>query len=699
MTILMQDLFNPQSIAVIGAPREKQKLGFTILKNIAKLGYNGKVYPINPKAKKILGLDCYKSVLDVQGEIDLAIIIVPAKVVPIVLKECAQKKIKSAVVISAGFKETGADGAKLEKEIAKISQENNIKLVGPNCLGIINPYFEFNASFAEGMPKKGKVGFVSQSGAVITAVLDWAGKNDFGFSKIVSIGNKAGLDESDFLEYFVQDEETEVVVLYIESVERGKHFIEMARKLSEKKPVLVLKAGRTEAGQKTALSHTGVLCGEDKMFDAVFVDSGLLRVDTLEDLFILMKIFGSEMRLPKNKIAVVTNAGGLGVMAVDALAGTGLELSVFSAKTTEKLKKGLPEAANTKNPVDVIGDADSSRYKVALEAVLADEDVGGAVVILTPQTVTEKLATAKIVADLKKKYLDKPIFTAFVGGKTIGEAVVFLQEKNILNFHCPERAVWALSMMNKYAEISDRMKKISAGRAEFLSHKNHEIIKEILLTAKVNKIKKVADKDVGKILELINLPVAKSALVASAKEAADWAAKKYPVALKTASDKIIHKSDVGAVRANIRDEAELLKAFKEIAMNARAVDRKTIQLMTVQEQVVGTELIVGMKRDAQFGPVIMFGAGGIYTEILNDTVVQVAPISKDKAMEMIKSIKSFALLKGARGKQPVKLETIAEIIVKISNLSLEFGEIKEIDINPLIANNREAKAVDVRVIV
>ncbi|MFH1536413.1 MAG: acetate--CoA ligase alpha subunit [Patescibacteria group bacterium] len=669
-------IFNPKSIAVIGASQSKGKLGHDILNNVKKFGYKGKIYPINPKTKKILGLKSYKSVLSIKEKVDLAVIVVPAEIVNKVLIECGKKKIRGAVIISAGFKETGKEGGRREKLIQKTAKKYKIKLVGPNCLGFINPHINLNASFASGLPDKGNVGFVSQSGAMAVAMLDWAYQSEVGFSKILSIGNKADISEVDMLSFLEKDKETEVIMMYLESITNGPEFMQKAARVTRKKPVIILKAGKSEHGIKAISSHTGSLAGSDAVIDTAFKQSGVIRARTVEDLFDFACAF-SKAPLPKGpNTAIITNAGGPGIMATDSLANTELKLAQFTDNTIKKLDQSLPDTASIENPVDIIGDALLDRYEVALLNVIKDPNVDSVITILTPQTMTQEDETAEFIAKMAKR-TNKPIICSFMGGEDVNSGRDILRKNGIANFEYPDRAVRAMSRLYRANQI-----KSNKGLA-----KCKEKINKIDFDTESFQLKTI---DCEKILSKNNLPVLNSKLITDPRDITD-----FPVVMKIASRDIVHKMASGALKLNIQNHLQAKLAFKQIIKNVKKIDRKNeIEGILVQPTVEpGQEIIIGMKRDSNFGPVILFGMGGSFVEIMKDFSLRVAPFCKKDAIQMIKEIKAYDLIKD------LDLKLIINTLTTVSHLAMNYPQIIEMDINPMIVYKKGGYIVDVRMLI
>lgn len=677
---MFDHIFKPKSIALIGASRDPSSLGHDVLENIKKLGFQGKIYPVNLKAKQILGLDCYPSVLAIKEKVDLAIIMVPANFAASVLAECGKKKIKGVIIISAGFKEIGEAGAKREEEIKRIAKKHKIDLIGPNCLGIINPHVNLNASFAKGMPEIGKVGLISQSGAMAVAIMDWAYQSKIGFSKIISIGNKAGLSEIDLMKYLAQDPETKVIIMYLESISDGQKFMKLSDKITNTKPIIVLKSGTSSAGVAAISSHTGSLAGSDRVIKTAFKQCGVIRAKTIEDLFDFAKAF-SFSPLPRgNRVAIITNAGGPGIMATDAISDTHLILAKFTEETVSYLRRHLPKAASIKNPVDIIGDALAERYQLALETVLKDKGVDSVIVILTPQSMTQEDETAYIISKLATKSR-KPILTVFMGGEDVNSGRRILQKFHVPNFDYCERAVRSLDKMYFAKKIkTDIVLAKYLGRNKKLKFSTHKY--------------QIRTTEAEKILQEYNLPVLKSTLIAN--KAQFRKINYWPIALKIASRDIIHKKAVGAVMVDNHTPFQGEKSFDLIVKNVKKSNPQAeIEGVLAQPMAKGKgmEVVVGMKRDVNFGPTIMFGLGGSFVEVFKDVSFRLAPLNKKDALKQMSEVKSFKVL------EEYDTDLLAEIIVKISHLSMDYPQIKELDLNPIIIQKKGGCIIDVRMLI
>ena len=696
---MLDFIFNPSSIAVIGASEDRRKVGHVIFKNLIEQGFKGKVYPVNVKRKEILGRKCYSSVKDIPDKIDLAIIAIPAKGVLPVIKDCADQGVKGVVVITAGFREIGGKGIQLEKEITKIVKEAKMKMVGPNCLGVINTFNNMNATFAPNLPPSGRVSFFSQSGALGVALIDWAIENDFGFNKFVSLGNKADLNETDFLEYFGNDPDTDVILGYIEDIKDGKRFLEIAQKVAKIKPVIIIKSGSTEAGARAASSHTGALAGSDRALTEAFKKAGIIRVNGIKELFEMAEIFKVK-KLPKgNRLLVITNAGGPGIIAADTADRLGIRLDPMSKSSIEAIVDKLPPTASLYNPIDVIGDATSERYKVVLEQAIKDEVVDGICVILTPQAVTDTENVAKEIININK-ISEKPIFTCFIGGKKVKSAVKILKSQQIPCYSDPSVAINSYRKLIDFSIIKSK-KEPEIPKIEILPE-NKEKVKLILEVLENAGVTSIGDENTTEILSLYGFNFPKKALARTPEEAVEIAEKiGYPVVLKVSSPNILHKTDVGGVKLNLKNAEEVYNGFVDITLNVkRFMSSAYIKGVMVYEMVTdGKEVILGVSYDKTFGHMIMFGLGGIYVEVLKDVSFRITPVSKEEAYEMIEEIKGSKILEGVRGEPPYDKENIVDKILRLSQLVTDFPIIKEVDINPYVVKHKGGIALDARMII
>ncbi len=694
----MLDMFsNPRSIAVIGASADPQKLGNAVLVNLIESGFPGEIYPINLKENEILDLKAYPSVLDVPSPVDLVVIVVPGRFVVDVLEESGQKGVKGAIIISAGFGEAGPEGKKREQELLDIAERYEMRLIGPNCLGVIDTYIPMNASFAAGTPEQGTIAFMSQSGALCTAILDYALAEHIGFSHFVSTGNKADVDEVALFMAWRDDENTDAIIAYIEGIKDGPSFIEEARKTAREKPIIAVKSGRTASGSQAVASHTGSLAGSDQAYSAAFKQAGVIRADTVQDLFDLSTAFAYQPPLQGNRIAIVTNAGGPGVMATDALEQQGLQLARFQPETQEKLAEALPAAANVHNPVDVLGDAPAERYGAALRAVLKDEGVDGILIILTPQTSTEIVETARAVITAGTDS-DKPIMGCWMGKQETAAGIYDLSQNHVPNYPFPERAIDALGAMQRY----NLWKQQTETEIESFEV-NEKAVRELFDKVRQDGRQGIGDAEAQAILHAYGLNTPRSTVAGTKDEAVAYCKEiGYPVVLKITSPDILHKSDAGGILVGVENETAVREGFDTLLQRAKDYDPQAeIWGIQIQEMITDAqEVIVGMNRDPQFGPLMMFGLGGIYVEVLEDVTFRVAPMSRGQAKQMIQEIRSYPLLTGVRGQAPSDREAIVDTILRIAQLASDFPEIAELDINPLFVREEGegAVAVDMRLI-
>ncbi len=699
----LETIFHPESIAIIGTNRVKGTVPHDILDNILKADFNGIVYPVSPREKSIKGIKAYKYVIDVPDEIDLAILVFPSSVCHLALEQCGKKGIKSVIIISAGFKEVGEAGLKREKQLIEIARKYDMSLIGPNCLGVINtaPETNINASFAREMPEKGNIGFLSQSGALCTAVLDYARAKHIGFSKFISFGNKADISEIDLLYYLMNDDETKVILVYLEEIVDGVALMKAAREVLEKsgKPILVIKSGRTEEGASAAASHTGSLTGKDEICDAAFEQAGIIRCDNIEEMFNKAIAFTYQPVPVSEKVAIITNAGGPGVLTTDAAISRGLKLAKFSDETTAILKKALPATANINNPVDVIGDAKSDRYLVAIEAAFRDPDVAGVFVILTPQSMTDIDAIATDITRIARNQT-KPIYASFMGEKDVASGIDILQQHRIPHYSLPE----SMCMAFQAVYLFHTNLKLKAHRIPVLKNIQQEVARKLMDNYSSNGREFISEVESIELLQTYGMPVPQGKLARSAEEAVTTAEEiGYPVVLKVVSDEIIHKTEVKGVELNVGSAQEVRNAFERIRSNAKSImPGATITGAYVTPMISGgEEVILGIKRDPLFGPVLLFGLGGIFVEIFRDISFGIAPLSYDEAMHMIENTRAFEILRGSRGHSPRDIASIVDALLRLGQLALDFPEIEELDINPLFVLNEGEGCVvgDARIIV
>ena len=693
----LNQFFDPRAVAVVGASTDPTKLGHAVLFNVLEHGFTGDVYPINPKADEVLGKKAYASVLDVPGPIDLAVIVVPSKFVAGVVEECGQKGVKGVITITAGFREVGPQGMAMEKELISIVQRYGMRMIGPNCLGIIDTYAPLQASFALGMPMQGGIAFMSQSGALCTSILDMALADDIGFSRFVSLGNKADLNEIDFLQVWGNDPNSKVITAYLEGITDGGRFIEIARQVSKHTPVIAIKSGTTQAGSRAVSSHTGTLAGSERAYEAAFQQAGVLRAGSVQDLFDMAVAFARQPLPVTDAVAVVTNAGGPGIMATDAIERAGLQLASLAVETQNKLRAGLPSAASVANPVDVLGDAMADRYALAVNAVADDPNVGAIIVVLTPQIMTQITETAQAVAEAYQRS-GKPILTAFMGKQTIGKGEKILRAHGLANYPVPERAVNALAAMVRQKQWQERpMPQIEHFDVD------RDAVAQVFQQVKADGRLAIGDAEARAVQAAYGIPFPKSFLAKTAEEAAKAAEEiGFPVVMKITSPDILHKTDIGGVKLNLQGADEVRDTFDLMMYRAqRYQPTAEIWGCLVQQQVKGgKEILLGMNRDPQFGPLLVFGLGGIYVEVLKDVTFRVAPIDRRQAREMLSEIRGFPLLRGVRGEPPSDMDAIVDVLLRLSQLVTDFPEIVEIDINPLMVfeQGKGALGIDMRLI-
>ncbi|HMF32819.1 MAG TPA: acetate--CoA ligase family protein [Candidatus Lokiarchaeia archaeon] len=686
-------LFNPKSVAIIGASATAGKVGYSVIRNIIDSGYpdRGQVYPINPKETEIEGLPAYQTIGEVPDEVELAVICIPAKFVGDAAKECGEKGVKVIVVITAGFKEIGGKGAEREKELVQICTDYNMRMLGPNCLGLITPVI--NATFAASSPKKGNIAFISQSGAMMTGILDWSANQPIGFSSFISIGNKANIDAVDLIEYLAGDAETAMILAYMEDTKDGVKFLEVVTQAAKEKPIIILKSGRSAAGAQAASSHTGSLAGSDIAYDLAFKRSGVLRAKTISDVFNYALVF-SNLPLPKSSnFAIVTNAGGPGIVATDAFEDNELGFSRFSEPILKELREGLPEEANIYDPVDIVGDATPERYKFALETIFKepDEICQGALVILTPQGQTNPPMVVDLLVEVMQQNPGKLLVGAFIGGKTLAEPMQKMVANKIPCYPFPEEGIQALKGMVQYSAYRDRPIKEWPARYDV----DMDRVREILDGVKKDNRRVLLTSEASEIFTkygILNPPTILSTSADKAAEAAESIG--FPVVMKIVSPQILHKSDIGGVKLDITSREEVIRSYVEIISNAKKLGPQNAQIYGVEVQKMiersdrkkTTEIIIGMNRDAQWGPMLMFGLGGIYVNFLKDVAFELAyKYDSEDALNQMSRTKAFTILKGVRGEPPSDVNALGDVLVRISQMVNDFPEIAEIDINPLLA--------------
>lgn len=691
----LDPLLSPRSIAVIGASAVPGKVGHEIVANLIASGFAGTILPINPKAGEILGLSAARDLGDHRDQIDLAVVAVPTSVVKDAIRAAIKHGVKAICIITAGFREVGEAGLKLENEVAGLCRDGGVRLLGPNCLGLINTAIKMNASFAAHMPQPGGIGVISQSGALCTAILDWADERGIGLSSVVSMGNKADVTEGDLIRAFSHDGQTKVIAGYLESIASGDTFMRIASEVSERLPIVLFKSGVTEAGGKAASSHTGSLAGADKAYGSAFRRAGVVRAETFEALFDYATAFANQPLPSGARVAVITNAGGPGIMAADAVELIGLKMATLDAEKMAALKERLPAAASVSNPIDVLGDADDNRYALALEAAMADPNVDAVVVLLTPQAMTRPVETAQAIAD--HACTTKPVLVSFMGGCDVQPGRQRLVACGIPDYPAPERAVAALKAMFDYAQWRRRPPRVLR-RFPINRHRIKRIIRRHVRTERAQ----VGEGQAKEIFAACGIPIAPGGNASNAHEAVALATRiGYPVAMKIESPDIVHKSDLGGVKLNLSSPDAVRDAY-DLMMLRLSQRAPTASIGTVYIERMcprGREVILGMTRDPQFGPMLMFGLGGIFVEVMKDVTFNIAPITEQEAEQMLRSTRSYALLEGARGQGSVDIRSIAVTLQKISQLVTDFPEIEEMDINPFIVGRvgEGSTAADARI--
>lgn len=697
-------LFYPKSIAIIGASRNIKTVGNDVVKNLVTQGYTGQLFPVNPKANILYGKKVYASIAEIPEQIDLAIIAIPAQHVAEALIQANEKGATAAVVISAGFKEAG--NTDLETQVAQVCQERGITLIGPNCLGIINPEIKMNASFAGVMPPEGNVAFVSQSGALCTAVLDYASSLHIGFSKFVSTGNKAIIDELELLKYFAQDEKTKVIALYVEQLEHAPELISVIKKLSigeNAKPVIILKSGTTTEGSSAITSHTGSLAGGDTAYEALFAQAGIIRAESIGELFDFVQIFSKNPLVPVETVAVITNAGGPGVLTTDAVINSKLKLAKLEESSTHKLQEFLPKSANTHNPIDILGDAVGETYQKTLDILVQDANTDALIILLTPQSMTEIRKTAHAVVH-SHYYGKKPVLASFMGQDTVQPGVKIMQDAGVTTTTFPEAGAKALGVFSQFHKHTQREK------SEFLrfDDADKQTVNEIFATAQQAGKTSFPEAEALEILKAYKFPLLRSEHAISAQEA-EVIAQKFVAelgqdttfAIKIVSQDILHKSDVGGVVLDVPANEVSKKSQELIAQIAQKVPDAKLDGVLIMQMAPksGIELILGISQAPGLGTMIMVGLGGIYVEVLKDVMFGFTPLTKNDAYRMITSLKSAKLFEGVRGAPPVDIEMLVESIGRLAQLATDFPQILELDINPLLVlpKGEGVKVLDARI--
>jgi acetyl coenzyme A synthetase (ADP forming)-like protein len=695
--MLDKDFFTPYSLAVIGASSSPKKLGHILVKNILDSGYRGRVYPVNPKEDEVLSLTCYKRVTDIQEGVDMALLVVTWQMVLAVINDCVEKGIKRVVIISAGFKEMGEQGSKLEKGLLKIARQHGMRMLGPNCLGFTNNSLPLNATFASGIIPGGNISLVAQSGAMRQSFWDWSQESGVGLSKFISLGNEADITETDVIEMLKDDDQTNVVIAYLEGIADGNRFRNLASSLTMVKPLIVVKAGSSRGGSRATISHTGSIAGADEIYDAVLKQTGVIRAQSVEQLFDFAFGLSCQPLLRGERLAVITNAGGPGVIASDAIQRSGLELAHFTENTISMLRSELPLFASLANPVDLTGGASADDYGKVLHTVLSDPNVDGALVVLCPQGTVDVAKSADSVVEASLG-CGKPVFANFMGARDYQQELASLRMNGIPNYPSPERAVDGFKAMNQYRLWVQR--KVEA---PVVIVRDRNYLQSLICKAREQRVQVIAGLDAMKVLETYGIQLAECSLAKNAEEAVRLAADiGYPVVMKIVSPDIIHKTEFGGVKVALNTAEAVRDSYTEILENVRQHEPEArITGVMVQAMARGQEVILGLKRDFQFGAALMFGLGGIYTEVLKDVSFRVVPITRQDAIDMIHEIRSFPLLSGARGSKVADIDVIASYLKQLSQLAIDFPEIVELDINPLVVSEpgQGTVAVDCRIVI
>jgi len=680
---MLNPFFKPEGVAVIGASRNPHKLGYGVVRNLKEYRYQGGIYPVNKSASEILDLPCYPSVDEVPDPVDLAIIIVPAPVVSTIMKQCGERGIKHAIVISGGFSETGKEGRKLEEELARVAKEWDINFIGPNCIGTIDTHTPVNTTFVTGMPESGEIGFCSQSGAMVASVIDWARGAGVGFSRIVSLGNQVDVNETQMIRALHEDNQTQVITAYIEGVSNGKNFMEVTQQAARDKPVVALKGGRGVSGARAVASHTGALAGSAEAYGAAFERSGVLQAETMEEMFDWARALAWQP-LPKGKkVAVLTNAGGPAILAVDALENAGLELAELATETKNYLELRLPKAASVSNPVDVLAGSGPGTYAVALDALLTDETVDSVVVIQAPQDWFLPASLAEVVGEVAGSH-QKPVIASIMGKASVEEALKILHKRKIPNVAFPERVASVLAAMVKRKEWLDVPQQTPERFTDF----DEQNVKE-----------SISDKDWKSLLQEYGIAFPLEHL-AETKEKTIKAAESigYPVVLKLVSESISHTTEVDGVTLDIRNKEEVIRAWNEIQESAESAGAEMEGVQVQRMLTGGQEIIMGLRRDPQFGPMVLFGTGGTDVELLQDVESAVAPLNRLQAEKLIEATRAGIKLKGWRNQPPPDRDTVIKYLMRLSQLGDDLPNIDELEMNPLyvLPEGQGAYAVDVR---
>jgi acetyltransferase len=696
--------FAPKTVAVIGATETANTVGRTILWNLVSSPFGGTVFPINPKRPSVLGVKAYKHIAEVPEPVDLAVIVTPASSVPGIIHDCVEEGVKGAIVISAGFKEIGPAGVELERQALAEARRGNMRIIGPNCLGVMSPLTGLNATFASGIARAGNVGFISQSGALCTAVLDWSLREMVGFSAFISIGSMLDVGWGDLIYYLGNDPRTRSIVIYMETIGDARGFLSAAREVALNKPIIVIKAGRSAAAAKAAASHTGSLAGSDEVLEAAFRRSGVLRVNSIADLFYMAEVLSKQPSPKGPRLTILTNAGGPGVLATDALVACGGELTEISPEAMEALNQILPAAWSHNNPIDVLGDASPERYAKAVEIAAKDPNSDGLLVVLTPQSMTDPTQIAEHLKPYAKLE-GKPILASWMGGAEVAAGVSILNQARIPTFQFPDTAVRAFTYMWRWAyNLKGLYETPSLATDSAESAPNKTLTAEIIQNARDAGRTILTEAESKQVLDAYYIPTVRTVVARTVEEAMEQAERiGYPVVLKLFSETITHKTDVGGVQLNLTGREAVDRAWRRIqASVTEKAGVEHFQGVTVQPMIKtgdGYELIIGSSLDAQFGPVLLFGTGGQLVEVFKDRALSLPPLNTTLARRMMEHTKIYKALKGVRGRKPINLAELEQVMVRFSRLVVEQPWIKEIDINPLLATPERLVALDARVVV
>jgi len=704
----LDPLFHPKSVAIIGAKDDPGSVGRTIMVNLLSGSFHGSIYPINPKRNQVLGLKAFPSLSDVPDSIDLAIIVTPAVTVPKIIAECVEKQVKSAIIISAGFKELGEPGQKLEDEILAYAKRGKLPIIGPNCLGVMNPIYGLNATFARGMALPGNLAFISQSGAMCTAVLDWSLQKSVGFSAFVSIGSMADVNWGTLIDYLGSDPNTQSLLLYMETVGDARSFLTAAREVALEKPIIIIKAGKSQEAAKAAASHTGSLAGSDDVFDAALERIGVLRVDSIGELFNMASVLSKQPCPRGPHLTIITNAGGPGVLATDAAVFNQGALTELSSETIEKLDQVLPSAWSHSNPVDILGDADPQRYASAVNILLDDQSSDGILIVLSPQDMTDPTATAVSIKQLAKEN-SKPLLASWMGGASVLEGTHILSQAKIPVFEYPDDAAKTFATMWKYSKNLQTLYEFPAADQTafnddepFMLNEQRRNVHQLINNLQNEGRTLLTEFESKEVLEKYHIPVVKTVIARSSDEAVAMANQlRFPIVLKLFSETITHKTDVGGVKLNLLSNEDVKKAYEEIKKSvSEKVGEEHFGGVTVQKMIKhnGYELILGSSTDPQFGPVLLFGMGGQLVEIFKDRALAIPPLNSHLARNLMAKTKIYEALQGVRGRKGVDMAKLEEILVNFSLLVVENPRIKECDINPIMASEDGIIALDARVV-